>query len=61
MFPTEYLCFILITYMHLSFYPVLTFGGPFIDTGNGYFASWGGFLLAAKFGLHQMEREDEIV
>jgi hypothetical protein len=47
--------------MHLSFYPVLTFGGPFIDTGNGYFASWGGFLLAAKFGLHQMEREDEIV
>ena len=40
---------------------VLTFDGPFRDTGNGYFATWGGFIVAVFFANHQFSREDEIV
>ncbi|KAL7521919.1 hypothetical protein ACHAWX_006611 [Stephanocyclus meneghinianus] len=40
---------------------LLTFGGPFVETGNGYFASWGGFLLSAMFGLELLSREDEAI
>jgi len=40
---------------------VLTFDGPFTFTGNGYFATWGGFIVAIFFANHQFSREDDIV
>ena len=40
---------------------ILTFDGPFRDTGNGYFATWAGFIVVIFFANHQFSREDEIV
>lgn len=40
---------------------VCTFDGPFLSAGNGYFASWGGFVASTFFLQHVMAREDEIV
>lgn len=40
---------------------ILTFDGPFRDTGNGYFATWVGFIVVIFFANHQFSREDEIV
>ncbi|KAL7510968.1 hypothetical protein ACHAXN_007875 [Cyclotella atomus] len=40
---------------------LLTFGGPFNFTGNGYFASWGGFFLSAMFGLELLAKEDQAI
>jgi hypothetical protein len=33
----------------------------FTMIGNGYFATWGGFIVAIFFANHQFSREDEIV
>lgn len=40
---------------------VCTFDGPFRLAGNGYFASWGGFLLSTFYLQHIVAREDEIL
>lgn len=37
---------------------IVTFRGPFYDTGNGYFGSWGGAILSlmAAFEIRQVDR-----
>lgn len=40
---------------------VCTFDGPFINAGNGYFASWGGCLASMFYLQYVLAREDEIV
>ena len=40
----------LLTWLPITF--IVTFFGPFVNVGNGYFASWGG-LLSAAYLVHE--------
>lgn len=40
---------------------VVTFDGPFLTAGNGYFGAWGGFLGSTFFLQYIITREDEMV
>lgn len=43
---------------------VCTFNGPFIYTGNGYFACWAGMIACLMFGMHELKKqqvEDDVV
>lgn len=43
---------------------ICTFNGPFILTGNGYFACWAGMISSLMFGMHELkmqQAEDDAV